>query len=120
MKGKICLKGVEIQAYHGCMEEEKYIGNIYHIDISLYVKNINLWPTDNINHTTDYAEIYRVLQQETKKRSQLIERVSYNIAKNILNTFSNIVKVKVCVKKKYPPLVGKIDHMSASVKLKKG
>lgn len=88
------LNKIMLYGYHGCLKEEKIIGNYFILDIKLKV-NIKYNGIDKLENTIDYASVYKILKIEFLIRSNTLEHLSYRIIKSIKKKFINIVKIKV-------------------------
>src|SRR3972149_6014236 len=78
--GKIEVSGIQLYAYHGCMEEEAKSGGQYSVDV---IVNADLLPgasSDELSDTVDYVAIFTIVKEEMGIRSKLIETVACRIA----------------------------------------
>lgn len=94
------------------MAEELLVGNVYHIDLSLWLSDIKSASTDHISDAVDYSKVYQIVREEMNIRSNLIEHVSQRLGISIFKKFPSIRKVKIRVKKICPPLKGSINYVS--------
>ena len=53
--GKICLKGIKIYAFHGCLKEENIIGGNYKINLTVKTNLEKSSKSDNLIDTIDYS-----------------------------------------------------------------
>ena len=66
---------------------------------------------DDLAHTVDYEQVYRVARQVvTENQFYLIERLAYLIAHGVLETCPQARAVEVTVRKPNPPIGGPADR----------
>lgn len=103
---QIELRGLSFFAYHGVLPEEREGGNTFVVDLVLDADLSRAACTDELADTVNYAEVYEVVRREMDVPSQLLEHVCGRIATALLNGFSALQRVEVCVVKKNPPIEG--------------
>jgi len=104
------LNSIRFFADHGMYEEEKRVGNEFEVDVSIACKSPNQLVT-SIEQTVDYAEVYRILQEEFAKRQFFIETVAMKVADKLQQHFPDIENVRIAIRKLNPP----ITNFSGSV-----
>ena len=57
------LNGMKFHAYHGCLEQEKWVGNDYEIDLALKMDLKEACLSDNLDDTINYALVYEDIKQ---------------------------------------------------------
>ena len=87
MSGHIRIKNAHFYAYHGALEEEQSIGGKFEIDV------VNLFRRDR----------------------PLIETLASKIADGLMDSFENILKLNVRVRKRSVPVGGMLDYVEAEV-----
>lgn len=102
------LNGMKFHAYHGCLEQEKWVGNDYEIDLALKMDLKEACLSDNLDDTINYALVYEDVKQIMSERVRLIEHVAERIASKLKNDFPKIVEVEVKLRKMHPPIQGEI------------
>lgn len=106
-RGKIALKGIKFDAFHGVYEEERLKGNAFEVDVTVSTDfSPDALFDDNLEGTLDYEEIYRCISEEMNTSAYLLEHVAYRIAKRLMKEFSQIEDVEVKVSKFNPPIGG--------------
>ncbi len=103
---RIELRGLTFFAYHGVLAEERRLGNTFVVDLVLEADVRDAIHTDNLADTVNYAEAYELVKREMSVPSLLLEHVCGRIAEALLDTFSSLQRVHVCVTKKNPPIEG--------------
>lgn len=115
MKHTVEVNGIKLYAYHGCLPEEGKIGGHYTIDVSVTTDFSSSFESDDLNDTVDYVVINKIVKEEMKERSKLIEHV----AKRILNRFNSEIKgidrAKIKVIKHAPPIEGDVNDVAVIV-----
>jgi 7,8-dihydroneopterin aldolase/epimerase/oxygenase len=97
------LNSIRFFAEHGMYEEEKRVGNEFEVDVSIACKSPkNI--ISSIEQTINYAEVFRILQQEFAERKYLLETVAMQIAEKLKQQFPEIEMVKISVRKLNPPI----------------
>jgi dihydroneopterin aldolase len=112
---RIDIEGMEFHAYHGVYDEEKVKGGKYLVDLSFEYDSSKAQATDHIDDTIDYSVIYKLIESEMKKSSDLIEHLARRIMNRIRHRFTNIYSVQLTVKKLNPPIEGIIKAVSITL-----
>jgi dihydroneopterin aldolase len=115
MKNSIQIEGIQLYAYHGCLEEEARIGGNYTVDVYLETDFSEASLTDDLEKTIDYCSIYEIAKSEMAIRSKLIEQVCKRIFDRVLKTHSSIQWLKVKVTKHCPPMNGDVEKVSVEI-----
>ncbi len=97
---------MEFFAYHGFYKEERKIGNKYNVDVNVEADLEKAARKDRLSATLDYESIYRIIQEEMRKPSKLLEHIARQIIKQIYVHFPDIHSVEVSVAKYNPPVGG--------------
>ena len=82
------------------------MGNTFVVDLVLDADISRAVCTDALDDTVNYAEVYEVVKREMATPSLLLEHVCGRIATALLDGFSALSRVNVCVTKKNPPIEG--------------
>lgn len=104
--GTIELEGIEFFGYHGYYDEEQKIGAKYSIDISVEADFDKAAAKDELGQTVNYEVLYRIIKEEVKKPSKLLENIAKRIIDRVFLEFQAIQKVKVSISKFNPPVGG--------------
>lgn len=116
MQHHINIEGIELYAYHGCLEEEAKIGGHYTVDVYLKTDFSEAAKHDELEKTIDYCSIYEISKLEMATRSKLIEQVCQRIYDRILKTHPSVKSLHVKVTKHSPPLNGDVKRVSVEIK----
>jgi dihydroneopterin aldolase len=117
MQGRISLVGMEFYAYHGYYESERLAGNYFEVDAHADLIPSESEDCDKIANTVNYEMMYAIVLRVMQESHQLLETLCQLIATEIKEADSKIVKVIVTVKKKQPPLGGKVAYSAYTLTL---
>lgn len=119
MNAEISLEGLSFYAYHGFYEEERKSGNRFLVDIKVNTTIPENSDFENLDNTVNYEELYRIVQSEMIKPSQLLENVAKNILDQAFNKISKIESVQVTISKLSPPVGGPCQQSKVTLKKSK-
>lgn len=114
---KIFLEDVKIYAYHGVLPEENIIGTYYILNTEIHTDLWDAAESDDLNDTISYADINKIIHDEMKIQSKLLEHVAGRIITKINEKFSQISYIKLRITKTSPPMKGEMK--GASIELEK-
>lgn len=109
MTGKVELKGMRFKAYHGCLDEERRLGNEFVVDLCGEYDMDAAAHSDDVGDAVDYSEMYRVVREEMEIPSKLLENVAFRIKSRLQKEFPALTSICVSVAKKNPPVEGTVD-----------
>lgn len=115
MEHRINIEGIQLYAYHGCLDEESKIGGNYIVDAYMVTDFTEAAKTDDLTKTIDYCSIYEIAKQEMDVRSKLIEQVGQRIFDRIMSEFKTIKSLRVKVTKLVPPMNGNVEKVSIEI-----
>lgn len=118
MKQQIEVNGIQLYAFHGCLEEEGRIGGHYIVDVSLTTDFTSAALNDDLTQTVDYVDINQIVAEEMAIRSKLIEHVGQRISRRIFQELKAIEKLKVKITKLCPPINGDVQNVAIIIKSK--
>lgn len=117
---KIVMKGMQFYGYHGVFAEENKLGARYEVDVELHMPLDKPGATDSIDDTINYAEAYQVIKDIVELQVfQLIEALAEHIALRLLQTYTGINEITVCVLKPHPPVAMFFDGVSVEIHRKR-
>lgn len=110
VRDRIGLRGLKFFAYHGVLQEEKVLGQLFIIDVDLFKDLSKPGETDNVEDTINYAEVYDCIKViVTTERYDLIEMLGERIAQDLLKNF-NCEAIRIVVHKPQAPIPGIFDE----------
>ena len=117
MENSIRLNTMKFYAFHGIMEQEKKVGNIFIVNLELFTDLSKASETDELSDTINYAEIYDIVKTEMEIPSNLLEHVAGRILRKIKQQFPVIEKIEICLAKERPPVGGEVESAAVVMKL---
>ena len=102
--GYIVLEKVRFHAFHGVMPQERKVGADFLVTLRLGYDLTKAMQTDDVKDTLNYAEVYRVVQEEMEKPSALLEHVAGRIANALLRQFPDVQRIDLKLMKQNPPM----------------
>jgi len=115
MKNLIEVTGIEVFAYHGCMDEEGLLGGKYIVDIVLSTDFSKSAETDELIDTIDYVAVRTIVIEEMAIRSKLIEHVAHRIITRFKKEFKTLITATVKVRKQSPPIQGLVKEVAVII-----
>ncbi|TJX15704.1 dihydroneopterin aldolase [Tissierella creatinini] len=113
----IIMNNMVFYAYHGVMQEEKVLGQKFHVDAKLYLNLNSAGRTDNLNYTVSYAEVYELIKKiVTEEKFDLLEALSHRLCERILTIFAMVEEVEITVRKPGAPVAGNFDFFGVQIK----
>lgn len=113
---KIILKNMVFFGYHGVLEEEKSLGQKFHVDAILFLSLSEAGKTDDLTKTAHYGMVYETIKSQVETKSyDLIEALAENICADVFKQFPLIMKIKIQVRKPNAPVPGIFDYMAVEV-----
>ena len=94
MTTSIAIEGLKIYAYHGILEQERRVGNLFEVSLSI---------------------TYELIRREMSIPSGLLEHVAGRIMKAVRNNFSTITHGCVTVKKLTPPISMQMNAVGVKI-----
>lgn len=110
--GKIKVENIRVFAHHGCLKEETAIGSDYRVDIEITANLQHSAKTDQLKDTVDYVFLNRIIFEEMKVPSALLEHVARRILNRIFTEDQMIKKAMVSVSKINPPIGGDVQQVT--------
>ena len=115
----ITLEGIEIIAPIGYYKLERENKNTFIIDISIEEVFDENQDTDDIRNTLNYEKLFAVVEKEMAVECKLIENAAYRIYKNIFDLDKQIISINLTLRKKDPPLKGKVKYSKVELNWKR-
>jgi 7,8-dihydroneopterin aldolase/epimerase/oxygenase len=112
----INIEGINIYAYHGCLDEEARTGGNYVIDVYISTDFTEAIKKDELSTTIDYCAVYEICKKEMAIRNKLIEPVCGRIYHALKNAFPQILSLHVKLTKIAPPINGHVEKVSVEMK----
>lgn len=113
--GIIELENMEFQAYHGCYELERIVGNRFLVSVTIEADVRPAAYSDNVADSINYLSVYETVAAQMSIKSHILENVASRIVDAIYDSFPACRKVTAKVSKLAPPLGGKIEKVSVTI-----
>jgi len=108
----IHLHNMEFYAYHGHFKEEQEVGNYFIVNVSIETDISKAAQSDKLEDALDYQKVYKLIDEEMKIKSYLIEPLLMRIVQRLFNDFPSIEFLSLSIAKVNPPLGGKVNRVS--------
>lgn len=118
--GKITVSNIRVYAYHGCLKEETVIGSDYLVTIEIFSDLEKASISDDLADTVDYVFINRIVKQEMRIRSKLLEHVAKRMLNRVFDEMKSVTKAVISVSKMNPPIDGDVEMVTVTLKEKRG
>lgn len=112
----IRLRNCAFFAHHGALAPEEELGQRFFVDVDFAVDAPEALVSDDVTKTVHYGEVFKLMQKIiTGRRFDLIEALAHAIGTQLLETFPQIVRVEITVRKPSAPIKGILDSVSVTV-----
>lgn len=117
---EIRITGLKIYAHHGVYPVETMTGQNFIVNATLYVENGNAGESDDLDETTNYAEVIQVITDEMTQQSfKLIEAAAEHVARRILIAFPLCKAVDLEICKPEAPIPAQFESVSVKIHRKR-
>ena len=100
------IEDIKLWARVGVLDEERELGQLFTLDVHLWIDFENCTKNDDIKKTVDYSKLVKILKDHSKKIYCLtIEKYSNEILKTINKEFKP-KRTKIMLTKCSPPITG--------------
>lgn len=111
---KIKVSGIEFFAYHGVLESEKQLGQMFSIDAEFSLDTSMCG--DDLSKTVNYGELScEIVSYCKNNRFDLLESLVNNLAKYLLIKFPLIDEITLIVHKPHAPIPTKFSDVTVKV-----
>ena len=117
--GKIHLESMEFYAYHGHYKEEQIVGNRFLVDLIIETDMTTPALTDELEDAVNYQVAYKLVKQEMKVKSKLLENIAKRILDALFREFKGIDRASVTIRKMNPPMGGQMKAVSVTLQREK-
>lgn len=109
---KILLENIIFYAHHGVHEEETIMGGNFEINLEVETDFSKAATSDDIEGTVNYVALYKLIEEEVKIPSKLLEHLGGRIIQRLKKEFPNLHKTTLKISKLNPPIAGEIEKVS--------
>jgi dihydroneopterin aldolase len=112
---RIDLRGIEVYARHGVLEEEQVRSQVFRIDLTVFADLAAAGRSDDLDDTIDYRWLADQVKETVGGEShKLIERVASRLAESVLSD-PKTRRVVVTIHKPEAELGAVLDDVSVTV-----
>ncbi|MDP3208627.1 MAG: dihydroneopterin aldolase [Rhodoglobus sp.] len=112
---EITLTGLRASAFHGVLEQERRTGQVFLIDVTVFLPLKDAAATDDLDHTIHYGELAEEIVAAVEGDPvDLIETVAERVAGVVL-AHDLAVMTKVTVHKPSAPIAVPFDDVSVTI-----
>ena len=113
--GKIKIEHMEFYAFHGHYKEEQIVGNRFLVDLELESDMETAAESDELEDAVNYQQAYKIVRQEMKIKSKLLENIAKRILDSLYAEMTGIKKASVTIRKMNPPMGGQIKSVNVTL-----
>lgn len=118
-RDEICIRNLEVYAYHGVYPQEKEKGQRFYLNVLLFLDTRPAGRKDDLSLSVNYGEVCERLHEWMRERSfDLLETVAEKLAERLLLTFPLIRELELEIRKPEAPIP--LPFESVSVKIQRG
>lgn len=114
--GLIRIEQMEFYSYHGHYNEERIVGNRFHVDLLMETDCGPAAESDNLDDALDYHRAYQLVKAQMQIKSYMLEHIAKRILDTLFDNFPNLERAEVKVSKLNPPMGGKIRAVSVTLR----
>ena len=110
MKATIEIEGLRVWARHGVFDQERTVGNLFEVSLSLvYPPALVAVKTDCVDDTLNYAKAIEIVKCVMSEPSALIEHVAGRIHTALTEAYPEIESGRITVIKPAPPVSAELS-----------
>lgn len=110
------LENMEFQAFHGCYELERQVGNRFQVSVRIEAELGEAADSDRIERTINYLDVFETVREPRWTFRRTFSNTSQEGSPAAsASRFPQSVRVRVKVSKMAPPLGGKIEKVSVTL-----
>jgi len=116
MTDQVFVRGLSLHAYHGVMQHEAKVGQSFTLDLTLDMDLARAAHSDKLADTVGYDQVVKVATAAfSERRFRLIEAAAGAVATALLESFSQVMAVRVTVHKPHAPIAAIFDDVGVSI-----
>lgn len=112
---EICLTGLRASAHHGVLEHERRTGQVFLIDVVVYLPLADAARSDDLDRTIHYGELAEEIVAAVERDPvDLIETVAERVAAVVLQHRA-VEVVRVTIHKPSAPIIVPFDDVAVTI-----
>lgn len=108
------IRGLEMWARHGVLEQERTVGNTFRVDVTLIADLSRAMASDRVDDTINYALVIDIIKSEMAIPSRLLENVIWRMKDAFIRTFPTVTGGKITLCKLTPPISCEVESVGVS------
>ena len=113
---RIKLRNCAFFGRHGVFESEYELGQRFYVDIDMDIRPTKALEEDDLEGTVDYGAVFSAAQQVVQnERFYLIEALAHRIGRVLCDTFPQVERALITVRKPSAPIAGILDYVEVCV-----
>jgi dihydroneopterin aldolase len=113
---RIALNEMVFYAYHGVRETEQKQGQRFIVNFTAELDFAEAAQSDDLNKTVSYSEVYKHIRHIMESHQyRLLERLSYQIIKELFIEFERLDYIEIEIKKPSVPIPGVLASASVTM-----
>ncbi|NUO18705.1 dihydroneopterin aldolase [bacterium] len=114
---RIRLKGIQIYAHHGALDEERRLGQLFELDCEVAGDFGRGGSSgDDLYWTVDYTLLFKELERAfLAENYRLLETCASELANAVLVKFAAVQEVTIRVRKPHVPMGGVLNSVEVEV-----
>lgn len=113
--GKIKIEHMEFYAFHGHYKEEQIVGNRFLVDLEIDADMRVASETDELEDAVNYQQAYKIVKEQMKIKSKLLENIAKRILDALYSEMSGIQRASITIRKMNPPMGGQIKSVNVTM-----
>lgn len=109
------IKGLKLQAFHGALPQERTVGNLYCIDLTVQADLTKAMDTDRLEDTLNYATAVQIIREEMTIPSALLEHVAGRIISRLAATWPEALQADLRIAKEAPPVGTEVESCAVRI-----
>lgn len=102
--------------YHGVYAEERKLGQRFVVSISLFTDDALDTKVRHLEDTVDYTKVYSEVKEIMESHQfHLLENCANTIADKLLEDFSLVQKMQICIQKPSVPIQGSLKSVEVEL-----
>lgn len=111
---KIKVSGIEFFAYHGVLDSEKELGQMFSVDCEFMLDTSMCH--DQLENTVNYGELScEIVQFCQNKKYDLLEALANELAQHLLLKYALMKEISISIHKPHAPIATKFSDVFVSV-----
>lgn len=113
---KILIRGLRIYAFHGVNMEEKEDGQLFIIDLTVFLDLQQACHQDDLENTVSYAKIIKTIRRVMQaEKNDLLEFTAQQVADAVFAEYPKVQRIEIILKKPDAPIRADFDYVAVEL-----